>query len=179
MEQVSKYWWLILLKGIILIILSIFVMQYPAGTMLGVVVYIGVSLLLTGIILLVVSISARHVDDQWGWKLAEGLIDIIFAIILMSNPGISASVLPFALGFWMIFLGITTFVVSFSIKKAGDKNWWLNMIGGILTVIVGYILMTDVIAGALAITFWIGFGFMLFGIINVSMAFRVKKLGQG
>ena len=103
-------------------------------------------------------------------------MDVVFAFILLSNPAITATVFPFVVGFWMIFYGIMLFTGSFGNKKAGDKNWWVNLIGGILNVFVGYIIMNDVIAGAFAITFWIGFGVLIFGLVNISAALRMKSL---
>ena len=70
------------------------------------------------------------------------------------------------------------FAGSFAVKKAGDSGWWLNLVGGILTIIVGYIIMNNLVTGAIAITIWIGSGFFLFGVINISEAFSLKKLNK-
>lgn len=176
MKELSKYWWLILVKGIILILLAIYVFSYPAGALLGLALYIGISLLLTGFLLIVTSISNRKVDDQWGWRLAEGIIDVFFAFILLSSPALTATTFPFVVGFWMIFYGIMLFSRSFEIKKMGDDSWWMSLIGGILVVIFGYFIMSNILIGEMAITYWIGFGFMLVGLINVFASFKIKKL---
>ena len=176
MKEAMKYWWLILIKGIILILFSFFIFGHPVSALIGLALYIGITLLVTGILLIITSLSIRGSDDQWGWKLAEGIVDVIFAFILLSNPAVTASVFPFVVGFWMIFYGVMLFSGSFSAKKAGDNNWWVGLLGGILTVIFGYIIMTDILTGAIAITFWIGAGFLLFGIVNVFIALRLKRL---
>lgn len=178
MKKQMKYWWLVLINGIIMIVLSFFIFGNPAGTLVGLALYIGISLMVTGVLLIISSLSNRESDTQWGWNLAGGIVDVIFAFILLSNPAVTATVFPFVVGFWMIFYGVTLFVSSFGNKKDGDKNWWVNLVGGILTVIVGYIIMSDIITGAIAITFWIGSGFMLFGIVNIFAAFGMKKLAS-
>ena len=178
MKQVMKYWWLVLIKGIILVGLSFFIFGHPVSALVGLALYIGISLMVTGILLVITGLSNRKEDDQWGWKLAEGIMDVVFAFILLSNPAVTATVFPFVVGFWMIFYGIMMFVGSFGNKKDGDKSWWMNLLGGILNVIVGYIIMNDIIAGAFAITFWIGTGILIFGIVNISAAFRMKSLAK-
>ena len=178
MKEALKYWWLVLIKGIILVLLSFFIFRHPVSALVGLALYIGVSLMATGVLLIITALSNRKEDDQWGWKLAEGIMDAVFAFILLSNPAITATVFPFVVGFWMIFYGIIIFVGSFSNKKAGDKSWWMNSLGGILNVFVGYIVMNDIIAGAFAITFWIGSGVLIFGIVNISAAFRMKSLAN-
>ena len=65
---------------------------------------------------------------------------------------------------------------SFKAKKEGDDNWWISLIGGILTVMFGYFIMGDFFAGAVAITIWIGLGLLIFGIINVVVSLKMRKV---
>ena len=32
--------------------------------------------------------------DNWGWKLAEGILDVLFGFILIANPEITAVIKP-------------------------------------------------------------------------------------
>lgn len=176
MKEKAKNWWLMLIKGIILIVLSFFVFNHPIGSLVGLALYIGIALLFTGITIILASLMVRKYDDNWGWRLAEGIFDVIFAIVLLSNPGITAAIFPFIIGFWMIVYGVMIFVGAFSAKKEGDSNWWMSLIGGILTVMFGWIIMTNILAGAIAITMWIGIALLIFGIINISVSLRLKKL---
>lgn len=165
-----------LLKGIVLVVLSFFVFRHPVGTLVGLAVYIGVALLFTGISLIIATLLVRKDDENWGWQLAEGIFDVIFAFVLLSNPAITAAVFPFIVGFWMIVYGVMIFSGSFKAKKDGDNNWWLSLLGGILTILFGWFVMTDLFAGAIAITIWIGIGLLIFGIINIAVSLRLRKL---
>ena len=176
MKEALKHWRLILIKGIILVILSIIIFRHPVGTLLGLTLYIGIALMLTGLMLIVSALTNRKADDHWGLKLTEGIFDVLFAFILLSNPAITAAVFPFLVGFWMIFYGIMLFTGSFAAKKGGDGSWWINLIGGLLTVIFGYFIMTNLLAGVIVISFLMGAGFMIFGLVNIFMAFSMKKL---
>lgn len=173
--KLLRNWWLILIKGIILIILSFVVFNHPVDALVGVALYIGIALLLTGIVLIFTSISARRSMENWGWKLAEGVLDTLFGLMLLANPGVSAVVLPFIVGFWVLFYGIMLFVDSFEVKKAGLKGWWLQLITGILTVIIGYTITFNPVAGILTITMFMGIAILLFGIYNVILAFGLKN----
>ena len=176
MKNQLKYWWLILLRGIVFLLLSFIVFANPVGSLLGLAVYIGISLLLTGIFLIVLALSSRDTMENWGWRLAEGVIDVIFAFVLLSNPGVTATVLPFVVGFWMMVYGIMMFADSFQVKKTGESNWWIGLVGGLLTVLAGYFITNNLLAGAVALTYWIGFGFIVAGIINISISLRMRKL---
>ena len=176
MKEKAKNWWLTLLKGIVLIILSFFVFGHPLESLLGLAVFIGIALLITGIFQIIAGIMASSVDDNWGWRLAEGIIDVIFALVLLSNPDITAAIFPFIIGFWMIVYGIMIFSGSFKSKKEGDGNWWVSLLGGILTGLFGWFVMTDFFVGAVAITMWIGIGLLILGIVNIAISLHLKKL---
>jgi len=165
-----------LLKGIVLIVISFFVFKHPIASLVGLASIIGVAVIITGIFLIVASIMVREIDDNWGWRLAGGIIDLIFGFVLLSNPGITAAVLPFIVGFWIIVSGVTTFSGSFAAKKEGDSNWWLSMLGGLFAIFIGWSVMTDLFTGAVAITIWIGLGILILGIVNVVLSLRLKKL---
>jgi len=171
-----KHWWMTLIKGIILILLAFFVFNHPVGMLVGIVMYFSIALLITGALTIIASISSTKTDEDWGWKLTGGVIDVIFAIILLSNPGITAAILPFILGFWILVYGIMLFGGSFKAKKEGDDNWWLSLLGGMLTIVIGYFIMSDLFAGAVAITMWLGLGLLIVGIINVVVSLKMRKV---
>jgi uncharacterized membrane protein HdeD (DUF308 family) len=141
----------------------------------GLVLYIGISLFITGIFLIAAALSLRKVEDNWGWRLAEGIIDLLFAFVLLANPGISAATIPFVVGFWMMVTGVIIFINSFGAKKEGVPEWWLGLISGILTVLIGYFITANVLAGAIAVTMWIGIGFLIAGFVTMGISFRMRK----
>ncbi|RLD83490.1 MAG: HdeD family acid-resistance protein, partial [Bacteroidetes bacterium] len=71
-----------LIKGIILVILSILVFMNPEGAILGLALYIGIALLFAGFVLVISAISYSSQIKGWGWRLAEGLLDIFVGFIL-------------------------------------------------------------------------------------------------
>lgn len=176
MTQEIKYWWVFLLKGLILAVLGIYIFGHPISALVGLALYIGISLLLTGVFQVALSLGTRKISENWGWRLAMGIIDVVFALVLLSNPGITAAVLPFIVGFWTMVYGAMMIADAFQVKKSGESLWWLGLAGGILTLLFGYFIANNLLAGAIAITFWMGLGFLVAGIVTVSISFRLKKL---
>jgi len=176
MKTLHKLWWFTLLRGIILLILAFFVFRHPVNALIGVAIYIGISLLITGILQTGVSIGFKDLFPNWGWILAGGLLDIVFGFVLLSNPALTASTLPFVVGFWIIISGIMSFADAFQSKKEGNSLWGLSMLGGVFSVIIGYFIMSNIIVGALTITTWMGIGFLIIGIVNIVIGFKLKSL---
>ena len=175
MNELRKLWWVPLIRGIILLALAFFVFRHPINAMIGVAMYIGLSLIFTGIIQSINSLVLKKNLDNWGWLLTGGLIDIIFGFVLLSNPALTAITLPFVVGFWIIISGIMNFVSAFEDKKEKYSYWWLNLVGGILSVGVGYFIMNNTLLGDLVITTWMAIGFAMAGILNMAIGFNLKN----
>ncbi|MBN3519351.1 DUF308 domain-containing protein [Algoriphagus lutimaris] len=174
MEFSNKYWWLGVLKGIVFIILAFFVFRHPLDTLLGLAIYIGISFLFTGIMEIIGSFTISKLAPKWGWILVGGILDLIFGIIFLSNPLISASTIPFVIGIWLMVRGIFLFVDSFGAKKSGVPNWGLMMIGGIIISIFGYSISFNMLMGVLTVTSWMGFGLLIIGVFSIIEGFGLK-----
>lgn len=74
------------------------------------------------------------------WSLIIGICMIIVGIVVMMNVPTSMSVIAVIVGIGYILVGVYKTVQSFSLKDLGLSNWWLALILGILTIIVGCIL---------------------------------------
>jgi uncharacterized membrane protein HdeD (DUF308 family) len=178
MKKKFKNRWLVLIKGIILILLGFYVFRHPVDALVGLALYVGISLLITGIFLVIAALSFRKKLDTWSWRLAEGIIDIVFALVLLSNPAVTAAVFPFVVGFWIIVYGVIFIADAVRDKEEGAGDWWMGLVGGIAGVIIGYFVTSNPIAGAISVTFWIGLAFLLLGIVNVAASFRMKKINS-
>ena len=168
----NKNWWLVLLKGLILIILAFVVFSNPGVTIIGISLFLGLGLLLTGIVISIMALAGKKEMDNWGWKLAEGLLDVLFGFILIANPEITAVIIPFLIGFWAIFYGVLLTVGAFSTAKFS----WALLIGGILIILFGNIILFNPIIFGITISVWIGITLLVTGIANVVLAFDVKSL---
>ena len=169
-------WWMPLVKGIILLILSILVFKNPGGTILGVSLYISLALLFTGGMLTISAISLRSKINNWGWRLAEGLIDIFIGIILLSNPALTALLVSFMIGLWFTFYGITSLSDSFGLKDSKVSNWWVGLLWGILSIIFGFWIMFRPFAGVITIVTLLGSFFMIAGFFNIIFSLVLRRI---
>ena len=175
-KNLLENWWMPLVKGIILLILSILVFGNPEGTILGVSLYISFALLFTGTMLTISAISLRSKINNWGWRLAEGLIDIFIGFILFSNPALTALLVSFMIGFWFMFYGITSLSDSFGLKDAKVSNWWVGLLWGILSIIFGFWIMFRPFAGVITIVTLLGTFFMIAGFFNIIFSLVLRRI---
>jgi len=76
-KEAVKYWWLLLLSGLILLAVGILVFASPATAYISLSILFGASILSIGFFETVFAISARKSLEGWGWTLAGGLLDIV------------------------------------------------------------------------------------------------------
>ncbi len=174
-KSLFKNWWLLLVRGIILIILSVFVFRNHGASLLGLSIYIGIAYLFSGIISSVGILSYRKEIDHWGWSLASGLFDILFGILFLTKPELTVSFMVLMLGFWFVFYSIVGVMGSIALKGGGVKNWWIDFAGGIMGVVFGFLIILNPFAGAFTIIWILGFALLVIGILNIVAAFLLKS----
>lgn len=159
----SKSWWLITIKGIILIFLGIYIFKFPVSGMLGLIVFGGFSLLLSGIILAIFAIRTRKENNGWEWQMGEGILDIILAIILLLNIGLTAITLPFIFAFYGIITGMFWIIQSIFFKRKQYKFWIVALIAGLFSLLIGILIFYRPVIALLTIVGIIGIMFMIHG----------------
>jgi uncharacterized membrane protein HdeD (DUF308 family) len=170
----SKNWWLISLKGIIFIFLGIFILKFPVSGMLGLIFYGGVSLFISGIVESVFAISYRKTHSGWAWQMGEGLLDIILAVVLLLNVGLTAVTLPFVFAFYAMLTGIFWMVQSLFFKRNGYRFWLLAFSAGLFSFLIGMLIFYRPVLAALTIFGIIGIMFIVQGFFLLLFSFEIS-----
>lgn len=171
MENVnSKNWYMLLIKGIIMILLAILIFTSPESALLTYVIYIGIGFGIAGVVRIIQGFQAKGVLNNWGWIVFEGLMDILLSFVLMAHPALTISILPFLLGFWGAIFGLFLIADAFS----GTGGMGMKMISGILIVILGLVIMFNPVMMGMTIAVWIGIMLLVIGINNVITSFSLK-----
>jgi uncharacterized membrane protein HdeD (DUF308 family) len=163
----NKLWYWFLIKGIIMIILAVIIFQNPGGTLLAIAIYLGIGFIVSGIIIVIQGFWARKLFPNWGWRVFEGIIDIILGFILLAHPALTAAALPFVIGFWGVVYGFYLAVDGFS----GDKNGAIKVITGLLMLVVSFLIMFNPVFAGVALIIWVGVILAISGIYNIIGAF--------
>ena len=174
-KEAVTYWWLLLLTGLILVAVGIWVFASPATAYLSLSILFGASILSIGFFEIVFAISSRKSLQGWGWTLASGLLDIVIGTYLLSYPAVTMAILPFVLGFWLLFRGFSAIGFSFELKSYGDLNW-----GWFLTFAIGIIFFAFMILavpafGVANIIAWTGLSFIFAGVFRITLSFKLRK----
>ncbi len=130
-------WWLLLLTGIIFLVLSVKIMMHPVESIVGLAFFIGWASLMSGVFQVGFSLSAKGIHNNWQWRLFNGVINIIFGIIFLTHPLLTAQILPTIFGFYMTFIGVSTFFNGIRERNSKLPGGWFDMLLGIFITISG------------------------------------------
>lgn len=123
--------------------------------------------------------NLRAVAGRYWWTFVlRGVIAIIFGVLAITWPGATIASLVLLYGAYALLEGILS--VWSGISEYGERErWWMEILGGVLSIIVG--IMTFAWPGitALALLYIIAFWAIFRGVLEVLAAIRLRKVIQG
>ena len=159
------YWIVMLFYGILSILFGIWVLNHPAISYIGIAYYLCVMLIIFGAFQMVKSFDNQGAR-QWGVKFILGVIYIVIGFCLMANIIWAEEILPYILGFMLMYEGLDYIAIS-GVRDSDDKpikGWAWYLIFGFLTVLFSFLIIFHPLFGFLNVIVWTGMAFIVSGI---------------
>jgi len=173
LPMLARYWWLILLRGIAAIIFGVLAFIWPGITLVTLVLFWGAFALVDGVLALVHAIMGDNKGSRW-WLALVGVAGILVGLMTFMMPGVTALVLLFFIAGWAIALGVFQIAGAIRLRKEIDNEWTIGL-SGALSVLFGVVLIAAPGAGAIGLIWVIGAYAIVFGILLVMAALKLKK----
>ncbi|MEH1804361.1 HdeD family acid-resistance protein [Nostoc sp.] len=109
-----------------------------------------------------------------GWTTAIAILMILLGIIAIAFPFFASVASTLIFGWVFIFAGITQIVYAFQSRGAGKVVG--KLILGLLYLLAGILIVVNPLKGVLALTLVLGITIFLQGIIQVSIAFQMRRI---
>lgn len=171
----SKNWWLITIKGLIFIFLGSYILRFPISGMLGLIIYGSICLFISGLVLALFAMVTRKIHHGWGWQMADGFLDVIIAIILLMNIGLTAVTLPYLFALYGILTGIFWIFQSNFFRRNQYKFWRVVLLAGLLSIITGLLIFLRPLIAAITIVSFIGVLFIVQGFFLTLFSFEISR----
>jgi uncharacterized membrane protein HdeD (DUF308 family) len=118
--------------------------------------------------------ARRH--ERWGALVLEGIVDLIAGAIAFVAPLATILAFVWLSGGWAIVSGALMLAAAFRLRRAHGKGWLA--FGGIVSIVWGILLFIAPIAGAVVMSWWLGAYALVFGVLLLVLAFRLKGLRE-
>jgi uncharacterized membrane protein HdeD (DUF308 family) len=170
--ELAKKWWVLLLRGILLIIVGLLAFVSP----LVWVTFVGIYMLFDGFSLLMAGFSDQPAGQSRWPLLITGVLGLVAGLIVLWNPELGGLTLTIVIAAWAIITGILTIISAIRVREEIDNEWWL-IISGVLAIIFGILVFQNVLAGILTIAWIFAIFAIVAGILSIALAFRVRDFG--
>jgi uncharacterized membrane protein HdeD (DUF308 family) len=162
-----------LIRGIAAIIFGILAFLWPGPTIVVIGILFGAYALVDGIFAIFATIRAAQSQQRWWPFLIEGIVGILIAAITFYDIRITLLALYLTIAAWAFLTGIFEIVAAIQLRKHIANEIWL-IIGGIASIAFGALMVYYPLAGALAIIWLIAAYAIVFGILMIGFALRLR-----
>lgn len=164
-------WWDMLLLSVLAFIFGLLVFFMPGLSIAVFVVLFGIYAFAVGVLLLLQTVTVK--DGKWWVRLLGSIVAFAAGAAVFIWPGITALSLLYVISFYLIFIGVLQVISAIELRRvfAGE---WLYFISGILSIIVGVLLIMKPQTGAIALAQTIGIFAIAYGVLIGLLAFRLR-----
>jgi uncharacterized membrane protein HdeD (DUF308 family) len=171
----ARNWWALALRGVVAVIFGILALVWPHQTLLALVILFGAFMLVDGVLTLASALAWRKWNPRW-WAVAlAGVAGIIVGVLTFVWPGMTGLALLYLIAAWAILTGILEIVAAIELRRVIEGEW-LMVLSGILSVVLGVLLVAFPGAGALGLAWLIGIYAFVYGLLLIAFAFRLRGL---
>ncbi|MGH3647330.1 MAG: HdeD family acid-resistance protein [Micromonosporaceae bacterium] len=176
LEALTRYWWLVALRGAAALLFGFTALLWPDLTLLVLVAFFGAYALVNGVLTLGTAIFGDEPSAGDRAPLtAAALIGVVAGFGTLAWPGITVLVLLWLIAGWALATGGLEIVAAIRLRAELDNEWLLGLAGG-LTVLVGVALVVWPESGALAAVYLLGGFAITFGVVLLGLARRLRVL---
>jgi uncharacterized membrane protein HdeD (DUF308 family) len=168
-DPIARNWWLFLVLGLVSIVAGILAIAYPDITLLALGLFIGISLLITGVMEIIEAIAGE--PELRALNAIVGVLAVVAGLICIRRPGESLLALIIVLGIYLVVSGGISFVRAFA--NLEDRALRLGL--ALIDVILGILILSlpELSLVTLAVLFAISL--LVRGAFACLVAFRLRS----
>lgn len=170
----ARNWWALLIRGIAAVIFGILAFLWPGATIVVIGILFGAYAFVDGIFAIVAAVRAAQAHERWWPFMLEGIVGIVIAGITFYDVGITLFALYITIAAWAFVTGILEIVAAIQLRKT-ISNEWLLILAGACSILFSILMVWHPFAAALAIIWIIAAYAIVFGIMMIALAFRLRS----
>ncbi len=173
LNQLSRTWWLFLIRGILAILFGVLALLKPGLTMEALLLYIGAWFLVDGVFRLFAAFSSNTPkDDKWLVGIG-GALGILLGILTFTSPLATGLAILMFIAAWAIIGGGFEIYTALKLRHEIEGEWLLVLLGAI-SILFGIYCVYAPLVSAVGITMALGLFALAIGVFNIIFAFKIK-----
>jgi uncharacterized membrane protein HdeD (DUF308 family) len=175
--RIGRHWGWALAFGLVTLVAGLLVLIWPGHTIVALAVLFGIQLVVAGIFRFVAALAVDEASGGTRVLLALlGVLSFIIGLYALRHILVTIAALALLLGiFWIVNGAVETFT-ALSHRGMPERGWTIFM--GLLSVVAGLVVLVYPAISLLALAVVLGVWLLLFGIMEIVMAFRLRSLAS-
>ncbi len=178
-QSINALWWLMLLRGVMLVILGIYAMFLPGKAAETLIAVLGIFLIIDGVFLLIAGLSGNYPSRSW--IIVRGIVSILIGIFVFAHPlaigVIAAKVILYVIALGAILTGLFEVVSAVVDRDEMEGEGWM-FLSGSLAILFGVMMFMAPLLFAEIFVRVLGVFALIYGISLFTMAVRVRRAGK-
>lgn len=174
MMNLTRNWWLVVLRGILAILFGITAFFMPGLAWLSLIILFGTYAILDGVFAMMSGLISSKFSPRWWVFLLEGLISVAAGVAALVRPDLASVALVWLIASWAIVTGVLEIMAAIRLRKEITNEWMLGF-AGFVSIVLGVLLFFQPVTGGLVITLMIGAYALIFGIALVALGLRLRR----
>jgi uncharacterized membrane protein HdeD (DUF308 family) len=172
-------WKTLALGGAAAVLFGLLTLAWPDVTLWALVVLFGAWAFVDGVFRLVaLATGVPGAREHRTALIIQGILGIGIGIVSFIWPDMTAFALLFVIAAWAFTFGVIEVAAAVQLRKVIENEWLLGLTGA-LAIIFAIALVITPGAGALVITWLIGWFALLSGSLRLALAWKLRKLEKG
>ncbi len=173
MRRRSRFGWMELMIGIVLVGLGVLTLIKPGEILTGIIVIYGLIATITGIADIIFYIRMeRHMGFAPTLALVAGVLSVMAGLMLLIYPGIGEGVISILFPLWFITHCVSRLSHLGIVRITAGRGYsYFTMIINIIGLIMGVLMIIQPQTALLTVNYLIGFYLLLLGIDNIVLSF--------
>ena len=176
LSALSRNWWATVVRGVIAIAVGIIAWARPDFFWASLVLVFAAYAVVDGVFAVSAVITGEN--DGPAFHLLEGILGIGAGVLVVLYPDRAGTAIVLVIGFWAAGTGVLEVLAAIRLRREIEGEWLLA-IGGILSVVLGAILIARPQFGQVATTYVLGTYGIVFGGVLVLLGLRLRGLKPG
>ena len=173
-EQVTRYWWLLLLSGIAWIVVAATIFRFDYTSVVAVAVLFGVLAIIIGTF----ELGMATISRSW-WRLLHAVLGAIFVatgVVSFFTPANTFVGLAAVISFYFVFAGSWDLVSSLTLRSV--PGWWIQLVSGLVELGLGFWAAGSWRISATLLVAFVGAMVLIRGITQITLAFSLHSIDE-
>jgi uncharacterized membrane protein HdeD (DUF308 family) len=164
---------LLLITGIGWTLVGLILLRFNYTSVHAISLLFGIVAIAAGIM----EIAMIFIASGW-WKLLNAVLALVFlaaGVVAFIHPGNTFTALAAIFSFFLVFAGVFDIITSIASRREVDI-WWLQLIGGIIEVFLGFWAAGYYGRSAVLLIAWVAAFAFIRAVRDIVLAFRVREV---